>query len=208
MVMTGMSAFLSGATVGFVITVPIGPMSVLCIQRALIYGAIAGFATGLGAATVLVIYTTCAVLGVGPAVTPVLGNSQAFISAASACLLLWFSARVLRRTVSLTASVAQERGAVSSYCSAVACALLNPLTPALLAAVLPAVASPAPTAASTMIAGVFAASVTWWLIVSGSVAALRSRLNVTILNLINKASGLVLGLLGVLMAANAWGLSV
>jgi hypothetical protein len=30
----------------------------------------------------------------------------------------------------------------------------------------------------------------------------------TVLNLINKASGLILGGLGVLMAANAWGLSV
>jgi len=202
--MTGMSAFLSGATVGFVITVPVGPMSVLCIQRALIYGAVTGFATGLGAATVLVIYTTCAVLGVGPAIGPVLGDSQAFLCAVSACLLFWFSVRVLRRTVSLAGSVAQDQGALSSYCSAVACALLNPLPPALLAAILPAVASPAPAAASTMIAGVFAASVTWWLIVSGSVAALRSKLNVTILNFINKASGLILGALGVLMAANAW----
>jgi threonine/homoserine/homoserine lactone efflux protein len=208
MIMTGMSAFLSGATVGFVITVPIGPMSVLCIQRALIYGAVAGFATGLGAATVLVIYTACAVLGVGPAITPVLGDSQAFLCAVSACLLFWFSARIFGRTISLAGSVAPERGAVSSYCSAVACALLNPLTPALLAAVLPTVASPAPAAASTMIAGVFAASVTWWLIVSGSVAALRSKLNVTILNLINKASGLILGALGVLMAVNAWDLRI
>ena len=206
--MTGMSAFLSGATVGFVITVPIGPMSVLCIQRALIYGAVAGFATGLGAATVLVIYTACAVLGVGPAVTPMLGGGQAYLPVLSACLLLWFSARVLRRTVSLAGSAARNQGVVSSYCSAVACALLNPLTPVLLAAVLPTVASPAPAGASTMIAGVFFASVTWWLIVSGGVAALRSKLNVTILNLINKASGLILGALGMLMAANAWDIGI
>jgi hypothetical protein len=59
-----------------------------------------------------------------------------------------------------------------------------------------------------MIAGVICASVTWWLIVSGSVAALRSKLNVTVLNLINKASGLILGALGVLMAANAWEMSI
>jgi threonine/homoserine/homoserine lactone efflux protein len=204
MSMTGISAFLSGATVGLVVTMPIGPMSVLCIQRALIYGVAAGFATGLGAATVLVIYTACAVLGVGPAVTPLLEGSQAFLPAISACLLLWFSVRVLRRTVSLAGSTGPGGGVVSSYCSAIACAFFNPLTPVLLAAVLPTVASPAPAAVSTMIAGVFFASVTWWLIVSGSVAALRSRLSVTILNLINKASGLILVVLGVLMAANAY----
>ncbi len=202
--MSGMSAFLSGATVGLVITMPIGPMSVLCIQRALIDGAVAGFATGLGAATVLAIYTACALLGIGPAVATMLGDSRAVLSVVSACLLLWFSARVLRRTVSLADSAKREQGVVSSYCSAVTCALLNPLTPVLLAAVLPTVASPAPAGTSTMIAGVFFASVTWWLVVSGGVAALRAKLNVTVLNLINKASGLVLGALGVLMAVNAW----
>lgn len=204
--MTGMSAFLSGATVGLVITVPIGPMSVLCIQRALINGPLAGFATGLGAATVLAVYTACAVLGLGPAITPALGDWHSPLSAASACLLFWFSARVFGRTIALPGTGVPDQGALSSYCSAVACALLNPLTPALLAAVLPTVAAPAPSAAATMIAGVVAASVTWWLVVSGSVAALRSRVNVTILNFINKVSGLILGGLGVMMAANAWDL--
>jgi Putative threonine efflux protein len=201
--MSGMSAFLSGATVGLAITMPIGPMSLLCIQRALGSGALAGFVTGLGAATVLVLYTACAVLGFGPALALMLEDSQAALSAVSAGLLLWLSARVLGRTVSLAAPYADGRSAVSSYCSAVACALFNPLTPALLAAVLPAVAAPEPNTASTMIAGVFAASVSWWLIVSGGVAVMRARLNATILNLFNKASGLILGALGLLMAANA-----
>ncbi|AWM86933.1 LysE family translocator [Microvirga sp. 17 mud 1-3] len=201
--MSGMSAFLSGATVGLAITMPIGPMSLLCIQRALGSGALAGFATGLGAATVLVLYTTCAILGLGPALAAAMKDSQVALSIMSAGLLLWLSARVLGRTISLAAPCTDSRGAVSSYCSAVACALFNPLTPVLLAAVLPVVAAPEPSAASTMIAGVFAASVGWWLIVSGGVAVLRARLSVTVLNLFNKASGLILGALGLLMAANA-----
>ncbi len=204
--MNGMSAFLSGATVGLAITVPVGPMSVLCIQRALSFGAAAGFATGLGAATVLAVYTACAVMGPGSAMLPALDGCEAFVSAVSACLLLWFSARILSRSVSLAGAVAEGRGVLSSYGSAVACALLNPLTPVLLAAVLPAVAAPEPAAASTMIAGVFAASVTWWMLVSGGVAALRSRVSVALLNLINKASGLALGALGLMMAVQTYGL--
>ncbi|WP_281409354.1 LysE family translocator [Microvirga terricola] len=183
---------------------PVGPMSLLCIQRALVFGALAGFTTGLGAATVLAIYTACAVLGLGPAIISALVYSKAIVPAVSACLLLWFSARILGRTVSLAGPTADGHSAISSYCSAVACALFNPLTPVLLAAVLPTVALPEPRAASTMVAAVFAASVTWWLVVSGSVAALRSSLSVTVLNLINKASGLVLGALGILMAAECF----
>jgi putative LysE/RhtB family amino acid efflux pump len=202
--MNGMSAFLSGAAIGLVITVPIGPMSVLCIQRALMSGVVAGFATGLGAATVLATYTACAILGIAPALGSTFGDSQAFLSAISACLLVWLSVRTLRRSVTLAGAISESGGAFSFYCSAVACALVNPLTPALLAVVLPAIAAPDPQAASTMIAGVFAASVTWWLIVSGSAAALRSRLDVSVLNVINKATGVALGALGILMAVQAW----
>lgn len=199
--MSGISAFMSGAMVGFVITMPVGPMSVLCVQRTLTFGALAGFTTGLGAATVLALYTACAVLGLGQIVPRSLGDGQAIAPALSACVLLWFSIRILRRTISLAGPTSDGYGAMSSYCSAVACALVNPLTPILLAAVLPAVAFPEPGTAGSMVAGVFAASVSWWLLVSGSVAALRSSLSETAVNLVNKGSGLVLGALAVLMAA-------
>lgn len=202
--MDGMSAFLSGVTLGLAITVPVGPMSVLCIQRALKCGVLVGFATGLGAATVLVVYTACVTLGLGPTLIGGLGNSHTALSVVSAGLLLWLSLRVLSRTVSLTDNVTEARGAVSSYCSGVACAFLNPLTPALLTAILPTIVAPEPDLASNMIAGVFTASVTWWLIVSGGVAILRSRLDVTVLNLINKVSGLALGAFGTMMALHAF----
>jgi len=201
--MIGLSDFLSGIVIGLAITVPVGPMSVLCIQRALRWGALAGFATGLGAATVLVGYTTCVAVGFGPAVTVLIGGSRTVLCAVSAGLLLWLSARVLARSVSLTGSDTEDRGAFSSYCSAVACALLNPLTPALLAALLPAMTASTPAAASSMVAGVFSASVVWWLLVSGGAAMLRSRLNAQALNAINKASGYALGALAMVMAANA-----
>ena len=202
--MGGMSAFMSGVTVGLVITMPVGPMSVLCVQRTLTFGARAGFTTGLGAATVLALYTACAVLGLGQAIPQSLGDGRVLVPALSAGILLWFSVRILRRSISLAGPSSDRCGAVSSYCSAVACALVNPLTPVLLAAVLPAVAFPEPSSACTMVAGVFAASVSWWLLVSGSVAALRSGLSETAVNLVNKASGLVLGALAVFMVAECF----
>lgn len=200
------SAFLSGAMIGLVITIPVGPMSVLCIQRALVSGPLAGFATGLGAATVLAAYSACAILGLCSTASWSLETNEALLSAVSACLLMWFGIRIISRTVSLGVPITDGRSPLSFYCSAVACALVNPLTPVLLAAVIPSVALPEPTTASLMVAGVFVTSVTWWLIVSGCAAALRSRLNVTALNLINKASGLVLGTLGILMALRAYDL--
>lgn len=202
----GMSSFLSGVTIGLMITVPIGPMSILCIQRALVFGAATGIATGLGAATVLVTYTACALLGLGPALRPVLGMDEATISAVSAGLLLWFSVRVLSRTVTIPTAAIPRSSPVGSYCTAVALALVNPLTPVLLAAVLPGLAGEDEATVHLLVAGVFAGAVAWWLVVSSCVAALRCRLDIGVLNLVNKASGLALGALGILMVADALGL--
>ena len=41
---------IEGAVIGFLIALPIGPAGILCIQRAISHGAIAGYATGVGAA--------------------------------------------------------------------------------------------------------------------------------------------------------------
>src|SRR5439155_1280834 len=45
--------FLKGIVVGIVIAVPVGPVGVMCVRRTVIEGKLAGFVSGLGAATLL-----------------------------------------------------------------------------------------------------------------------------------------------------------
>ena len=40
--------FLQGLLIGFAISMPVGPIAVLCIQRTLLQGRLLGFITGLG----------------------------------------------------------------------------------------------------------------------------------------------------------------
>jgi threonine/homoserine/homoserine lactone efflux protein len=207
--MSSMSAaFLSGMGVGLAVAVPIGPMGILCIQRTLIFGAVAGVATGLGAATVHATFSAGAILGLAPTLRAVLDGSSGLVSAFSACLLFWFAARIIGRTVVLTSGSPTCQGLSASYFSAVACALLNPLTLILFAAVLPAFAVTDETAAPLVIAGVLAGSVVWWIILSSIIALLRSRLNIAVLNAANKASGFALATLGVLMVADVFGFNL
>ena len=42
---------LKGIVVGIVIAVPVGPVGVLCVRRTIFQGKLAGFVSGLGAAT-------------------------------------------------------------------------------------------------------------------------------------------------------------
>ena len=42
---------LKGMLVGMIIAVPVGPVGVLCIRRTIFHGRLAGFLSGIGAAT-------------------------------------------------------------------------------------------------------------------------------------------------------------
>jgi len=53
-----MAPLLTGIGIGLAVAAPIGPMGVLCIQRTLEGGLVAGMATGSGAATVHLLYGT------------------------------------------------------------------------------------------------------------------------------------------------------
>jgi threonine/homoserine/homoserine lactone efflux protein len=58
-------AFASGVAIGLSIAVPVGPMSVWCIQRTLMDGLWTGLTIGLGAATAHLIYGSLAFLSIG-----------------------------------------------------------------------------------------------------------------------------------------------
>ena len=73
--------------------------------------------------------------------------------------------------------------------------MTNPLTPILFFAALQAFASDS---SSPMVAGVFLGSASWWIILSGVVAAARARLNTNLLALSSKLAGLSLTALSAL----------
>jgi threonine/homoserine/homoserine lactone efflux protein len=95
--MTGVSlaTFLAGVGVGLAVAVPIGPMGVLCIQRTLAFGLVAGLATGFGAATVHLAFGSLAALGLGVTATASINTSAQGLTLVSAGLLFWFAARIL-----------------------------------------------------------------------------------------------------------------
>src|SRR6056297_1675240 len=58
-----------GAIVGFLASIPLGPVGVLCIQRTINKGKTSGLYSGLGAAVVDMLYAVVAVLGLSFIIT-------------------------------------------------------------------------------------------------------------------------------------------
>ena len=72
--MTSHVSLFAGLVIGFSIAVPIGPMGLLCIQRTLTSGMRVGVCTGLGAATVNVVYGGLIILGLDK-IAPVMASA-------------------------------------------------------------------------------------------------------------------------------------
>jgi threonine/homoserine/homoserine lactone efflux protein len=190
------SALGCGASIGFTVAAPIGPMGTLCIQRTLSCGALTGLATGLGAATVHLAYGAIAVLGPGSLAQRWMQANSLVFGVLSGIVLLWFAirARPLRVKFCETTEIDRIR-LIQVYLSAIALGVTNPLTIILFFAALPAFADQS--TALSLVAGVFLGSTAWWIILSVTVAKARSRLDASILALSSRLVSLILLALGV-----------
>ena len=78
---------LKGIVVGIVIAVPVGPVGVLCVRRTILEGRLAGFVSGLGAATADAIFGIIAAFGL-TFVSDWLMSYEQWLRGAGGCYLL------------------------------------------------------------------------------------------------------------------------
>src|SRR5215218_6813393 len=132
-----LTTFLAGIAAGLFVAVPIGPMGVLCIQRTLAFGLVAGLVTGLGAATVHLTFGLLAALGLGAMIPLWICAGAHNLTLLSAALLFWFAAKILRRNVVLGQRLTRSDGLLRTYASALLLGVSNPITIILFVAALP-----------------------------------------------------------------------
>ena len=207
MTSTALATFLAGVGLSLTVAVPIGPMGVLCIQRTLACGLAAGLTTGLAAATVQVTYGLFAALGLSPTTIPQRNPWANVLLLLSAAILFWFAFRSVRREVVIGGNRSQPSCLAGTYCDALLFGFANPLTVVLFFAAFPALTAPDDlTRPTALIGGVLAGVMGWYVILSTTVALLRSQLPARALSLVNKVSGCALSGLGWLLLAQAFGL--
>jgi threonine/homoserine/homoserine lactone efflux protein len=193
------SVFARGLVIGLSIAAPVGPIGVLCIRRTLAEGRLAGLVTGLGAATADAIYGAIAGFGV-TAIAGLLLRQQGLIRLVGGLFLCYLGLRTLLATPAGRAAAASGRTLFQSYGSALALTLTNPLTILSFAAIFAGLGAGTTTgtydAAALLVLGVLLGSALWWLILSGGVSILRARLTPAALRWINRLSGGVLLIFG------------
>lgn len=196
--------FFKGILVGFSIAAPVGPIGILCIRRTFAKGRKYGFYSGLGAATADAIYGGIAAFGL-TFISDFMISQKFRLSILGGVFLCWlgiraFLSKPLQGETSLSVT---SNGLLGAYASTFALTLTNPLTiiayVMIFAGLGLAEAGKSYFSAGVMVLGVFAGSALWWFFLSAGISFFQIRLSPRWLVLVNKISGIILFLFGVLV---------
>lgn len=193
------TSLIAGMLVGLSVAVPIGPMGLLCIERTLASGPRVGIWTGFGAATMNTAHAAVIIAGLGW-LAPLIASAGNVLGFAGGLFLLWCAAKtLLRRRASLSAPRDAHLSPMMAYGTALAFNSINPMSLVLMLALLsPIVAASEPSfaQAATLLLGVFAAVMTWWICLVSGVNLLRARLSPGMLFVVNQIAGIGLTIYG------------
>ena len=167
-----------GLLTGLIIAAPVGPVNVLCIQRTLGKGWKSGLVSGFGAAAADTIYGSIAAFSI-TLVIDFLLREQYWIRVLGGALLILIGALYsFRKPRPLHES--KDEASNSDFVSTFFLTATNPTTVLSFLAVLAILGMKEERAVwmtVLLIGGIFCGSMLWWLILTGSVSALRSRIN-------------------------------
>lgn len=197
-----------GVVIGILVAAPVGPVNVLCIQRAIERGFWGGIAAGLGAMFGDGFIALCAALGVG-AITGAVEYHRMTIQVVGGLVLIAFGLKLYSATPRFVPAVAEEgrsetlRDFVWDIPQTFLLTITNPGAVLGLFAIFGGVSTfvevESYVDALTIVAAVMAGSLAWWVGLSHLIGRFRHLLTAGRLRLINQITGLLLSGFGVLL---------
>jgi len=193
--MQGIHYLIKGLIIGLSISVPVGPIGILCIRRTLSRGRMVGFLSGLGAATADGLYGAIAGFGLTFLVDFLIGK-QIWLRLIGGALLCILGAKTFLSKPAEQGAAEDGSNRWHAYLSTFFLTLTNPLTILFFVAVFAGLGIGNEGGhyllAGILVSGVFVGSGMWWLVLSGFTGLLQKLLNPKRLQWLNRISGLII----------------
>jgi threonine/homoserine/homoserine lactone efflux protein len=203
-----------GIIIGILVAAPVGPVNVLCIQRAIARGFWGGIAAGIGAMLGDGLIALCAALGVG-AISGAVQDHRTAIQVAGGLVLMAFGAKLYLAPPQVTAVETVEGRAETlrdfawDIPQTFLLTITNPGAVLGLFAIFGGVSTfvevDSYIDALTIVAAVMVGSLAWWVSLSHLIARFRHRLSLERLMLVNRIAGVLLVVFGVLLIGEVVG---
>jgi len=190
-----MDVFLRGLLIGFSIAAPVGPIGVLCIRRTLAEGRLAGFLSGMGAASADMVYGAVAAFGL-TAIQNLLLSQSTWLSIVGGIFLLYLGIKTFFSKPAEQAAKSSRGGLFGAYLTTFFLTITNPITIlsfiAIFAGLRLGETDGNYVSAILMVLGVFLGSAAWWLTLSTGVSFLRKKFPPALLAWINRLAGVII----------------
>jgi threonine/homoserine/homoserine lactone efflux protein len=192
---------LKGLLVGIIIALPAGPVGVLCIRRTIFHGRLAGFMSGLGAASADAVFGIIAGFGL-TVVSDLLLDHQAWLRLGGGGFLLYIGISAFAADpLAGTQSQRDPEGLLADYASAFVLTITNPITILAFLAIFASIGFSGPEAtlgrAGILVLGVWLGSLLWWAGLALGAGMVRLSFDRNHLVWINHGSGGILVFCGV-----------
>jgi threonine/homoserine/homoserine lactone efflux protein len=193
--------FLRGLIIGFSIAAPVGPIGVLCIRRTLAEGRLAGFLSGMGAASADMFYGAVAAFGLTAVQNLLIGQSN-WLRIVGGGFLLFLGVKTFFSKPAEQAAEARHGGLIGAYLTTFFLTITNPLTILSFIAIFVGLRLIKTDGnyllASVMVLGVFLGSAAWWLTLSTGISFLREKFTPALLTWVNRLAGGIIFVFGLL----------
>lgn len=192
-----MATFLRGLVIGFSIAAPVGPIGILCIRRTLAEGRLAGFISGIGAASADAVYGSIAAFGL-TSISVLLVDYQNWLRLVGGGFLVYLGLRTFfdRPADTQAADTAGKNRLVGHYASTFLLTLTNPMTILSFAAIFAGlgigIGDGSYWGSAAVVLGVFCGSAAWWLLLSNASGFFRWFLTGSGKVWINRISGAII----------------
>ncbi len=196
---------LNGMLIGLSVSIPLGPMGVLTIQRTMNKGVPSGVASGLGAAMADTLFAIVAGFGL-TIVSNFLTEHQTPILIVGSLFLVYLGYKMLTSSQEIVfgAQKKKKHNLVADFLSILLLTLSNPITIIILGAFFASAGfldeDTCKRLITVLIFGVFAGAMLWWAFVVGIVNYFKDKILTKKLELINKITGIVVLVLGFAIA--------
>lgn len=193
---------LKGLVVGFLASVPLGPVGVLCIQRTINKGKLSGMFSGMGSATVDAFFALVAALGLTYIIN-FIEEQQFYIQLIGGVVLIIVGARIFYANPikQIRRHRRRKNKIIEDYFSVLLLTLSNPVAIFLFVAAFAGIgivsSSDSKLDSFFIVAGVFLGAMLWWLTLTFFVDLFRKRFRLKQLWWINKIAGIIVVVFGV-----------
>ncbi len=193
---------LKGIIVGLVVSIPLGPMGILCVQRTLNKGKSSGFFSGMGIATADTIFALIAGLGIS-FIIQFLREQQMTFQIIGGLFIAFIGVKIfITNPVKQFKKHRREgKNLFEDFISILFLALSNPFTIFLYIAIFAGLnlhdVSSSYSSALFVVAGIFMGTSLGWFVISTVVNRFRTNIRLRRLMWINRIAGLTIILFGV-----------